>query len=141
MFQFAFVGIAGAGAPVVSLDQAASVTDDGFGSNADARIRIGADGVISGYAANGVGYTIQGNWVVPTTPYGNDYWVRCTVTAGALTTGTTGSWIDTATGPEWRCARTTAGTNTATITLEIASDAAGTTIVATKAGIVLTATK
>lgn len=140
MFQFSFVGIAGAGAPVVSLDQATSVSDDGFGSNADARIRIGADGVISGYAANNGGYDTQGQWVVPGS-VGGDYWVRCTVTLGTLTSGTSGSWLDTATAPEWARTRTTVGTSAVTITLEIATDAAGANIVATKTGIVLTATK
>lgn len=78
------------------------------------------------------------NWRDPTqTGVGSSFWIRATKTAG--TTHNIGATLDT-----WHSAsgavafgwsQTTTGTKSATYTIEIATDSAGTNIVATKTGI------
>lgn len=128
-------------ADVVSLTAAANVSDNGAGSNAEADFSIDNTGAIIGYAANGGGSSEQGKWCVPSSSAPN-YYVRCTVTSGTMSAGaTTGVWLSTATTRTWIKTRTVAGTAAVTFTIEIATDAAGTNIIATKAGLSLSATK
>lgn len=62
---------------------------------------------------------------------GADYWIRWTTTAGTLTTGTAGTWQQLSTDRAFGRDRTTIGTLSCTGTVEIATDAAGTKIIAT----------
>lgn len=73
------------------------------------------------------------NWYISSDPTvaATTHYVRATVTAGALTSGTTGTWLATSTDREWSCYKSTAGTASATVKLEIATDSGGTNIVAT----------
>lgn len=67
------------------------------------------------------------------------YWVRCSPIAGTLSSGTTGVWLALTSNRAFTVTRSSpAGTKSCTATFEIASDAAGTTVVAT-ASIALTA--
>lgn len=90
---------------------------------------------------NGGGNVIQTeNYSIPVRPIlPGSFWVRLTVTAGTSPdTGTVSSWLSlNGTSQEWAWIRTTVGTTNATVTLEIASDSGGTTIVGTKTGTTL----
>ena len=133
----ALAAAAGAGGLRVSLAAAASVAHIVVDPiNAIAGIRLDADGKI--YALQGGGATVQGDWIVPNGAAGAAYEARATVTAGALTTGTTGSWLALNADREWRCTRAGVGVTTATITLEIRAAGFG-TVLAAKAGIVISA--
>jgi hypothetical protein len=79
-----------------------------------------------------------GNWVVPASSASN-YEAKATLTSGTLSTGTTGTWISCAASPGWYRNRTTVGTNTAIITVEIRL--IGTTTTLTSASITLTSTQ
>lgn len=86
--------------------------------------------------------TAPGNWYSPTTTsIGNNYWARVTVTSGLLSSGTVNSWLQLNTSRTWTLQNDGFdGTLSATIKLEIASDSGGSTIVASRSGIVLSAT-
>lgn len=58
--------------------------------NANGQDYEGINGVLTAYGA----------WVSPTSAGGN-YEVFATVTAGSLSSGTTGSWVATSTSPQW----------------------------------------
>lgn len=62
---------------------------------------------------------------------GADYWIRWTTTAGTLTTGTAGTWQQLSTNRTFGRNRTILGIVSCTGTVEIATDAAGTNIIAT----------
>lgn len=83
-------------------------------------------------------------WRTPTEAgAGAGYWVRLTVTAGAAPSSgsSTGAWVSLASTVSWQWSRSTVGSTTATVTLEIASDSAGTTVLASRSGITVTVTK
>ena len=79
-----------------------------------------------------------GKWVVPASSASN-YEAKATVTSGTLSSGTTGTWINCAASPGWYRNRTTIGTNTAIITVEIRLIGSTTTL--TSASITLTSTQ
>lgn len=60
----------------------------------------------------------------------SDYEARATVTAGTLTTGTTGSWLNLGTSRQWTKARTSniSGVDTASMTIEISLAGVGAAI-------------
>jgi len=75
------------------------------------------------------------NWASPTTTgIGSSYWIRATATSGTLTTGTSGAWVSLASNVTFAKSTSGTGTSTVTFTIDIASDAAGSNIVFTKAG-------
>ena len=75
------------------------------------------------------------NWYTPTTTgIGGSFWIRATVTTGLLSSGVTGTWIALSTSPSWMKGPATTGASSCTLTFEIASDAAGATIVVTSPG-------
>lgn len=94
---------------------------------------------------NAGGSTLQDSawYLANTANIGASYWVRMTVTAGTSPTGeSVATWVSLGgVTKEWDWIRTTVGTTTATITLEIASDSAGSTVVGSKAGITLSLEK
>lgn len=74
-----------------------------------------------------------GAWLLPSSSSLASQWeCRVTVTSGALSSGTTGSWVDMATGGTW--ARNTAGS--ATLTFEF-RDKATQTVRSTQTGVVI----
>jgi len=79
------------------------------------------------------------NWASPTTAgIGSSYWVRVTPTAGAFTSGTSGTWVSLSSGQAWSKNTTGSGTSTVTYTLEISSSSSGTPVLVTKTGCRLT---
>jgi autotransporter-associated beta strand protein len=74
----------------------------------------GSIGVVEGSALS---YANVGTWRL--SGASSDYEARVTVNSGSLTSGTTGSWLALSASREWYLARTTSGTSTATITVEI----------------------
>lgn len=76
------------------------------------------------------GLTRSGTWKTGSGT-GADYWIRWTTTAGTLTTGTAGTWQQLSTDRAFGRNQTILGSASCTGTVEIATDAAGTNIIAT----------
>lgn len=114
-----------------------STSDSRVASTAIASFTLNTDGSCANSPS-----TAPGNWYSPTTTsIGDNYWARVTVTSGSLFSGTVDSWLQLNTSRTWTRQNTGIdGTLSATITLEIASDSGGSTIVASRSGIVLSAT-
>ena len=63
---------------------------------------------------------------------GGGYWIRVTVNSGATPSGSsTGAWLALTSTRTWSLARTSPGTTIADLTVEIATDAAGASVVLT----------
>lgn len=93
-----------------------------------ASITYKADGTIAG-TGFGVGQSFLGAWFSrPLALIGTNYWIRCTVLAGSVASGTTGSWLQLSSDRAWTV--TSASTR---LQFEIATDALGVTIVASTA--------
>lgn len=71
---------------------------------------------------------------------GDAFWVRVTPTSGTMSSGTTSSWLQLNSDRLWTVSRAVVGTKTCVCTIQIATDAAGSNIVATRAGVTLSAT-
>lgn len=114
-----------------------STSDSRVASTAIASFTLNTNGVCTNSPS-----TAPGNWYSPTTTsIGDSYWARVTVTSGSLSSGTTGSWVQLNTFRDWtRNNAGIEGTLSATLTLEIATDSGGSNIVASRSGIVLSAT-
>jgi len=126
----------GIGAVVGSLS-AGSVIGDGLatGSAASGVVQFNSDGTILLTASSSGPTSGPANWyAAPVAGVGSSYWVRWTLTAGTFTTGTAGSWLSLATGASVGKNFTGTGAASATFTVQIASDAAGVTILSTSAG-------
>lgn len=124
-------------AAVVSPLSAGSVIGDGLatGSAANGVVQFNSDGTILLTASSSGPTSGPSNWFATTTAgVGSSYWVRWTLTAGTFTTGTAGSWLSLATGASVGKNFTGTGAASATFTVQIASDSAGTTILSTSAG-------
>lgn len=80
--------------------------------------------------STGAGNADTGDWVTPKAAAGAAYECRATITSGALTSGTTGSWLSMATTRTWTVTRTNnaAGVDTCVFTLEIRLTATGTVL-------------
>ena len=108
-----------------------------FTSPATATVTFQTDGSIQGSGTGTVAIdtiTTSGagdTWYSPTTVgIGSSYWVRATKTAGTNpSTGTLGSWLQLNAARAWSNSMSTGGSKTSTLTIEIASDSSGTTIV------------
>jgi hypothetical protein len=105
-------------------------------------VQISPDDARAAYTLANTGQVILGvatfyeNWIDP--QFGmSDYEARATLTAGALTNGTTGSWLNLGTTRQWDVERSSLGTNSATLTMEIRPVGGS---VVTSATITLTAT-
>jgi len=84
------------------------------------------------------------NWLTPVEAgVGAGYWARLTVTSGtAPSSGSgAGAWVSLAATVYWEWARSTVGSTTAVVKLEIATDAAGATVVASRSSIPVTVTR
>lgn len=64
---------------------------------------------------------------------GASRWVRMTVNSGTVTSGTTGTILALTSNRTWTQSRTTLGTQTANVTMEIFADAAGTILISSAA--------
>lgn len=108
--------------------------DDGSGSNSQVGISLANDGTLTITRLWSPGNTNPTNeYMRPiNATYGATLYVRVNLTSGSWTTtaGTNNTWLSLATTKAWTLARTTAGTASVVFTLAIATDAAGSNIVA-----------
>ena len=84
------------------------------------------------------------DWYIPSQAVTTAHWVRMTVTAGS-DPNSPGSllkdtWYQLSANRQFGWVRSSAGTTTATVTFEIATDSGGSNIVGTKSGLVATLT-
>jgi hypothetical protein len=94
-------------------------------ATAETTLTVNANGSLQ-VTTNFSGILADYNWITPTTGSGS-YYVRLSATSGSFT-GNTGVWLPV--GQAWSVSRASLGTTSASGTLAIASDAAGTNIVA-----------
>ena len=94
-------------------------------ATAEVVLTVNANGSLA-VTTNNSGTLASYDWITPTAG-STSYYVRLTVTSGSFGGSATGSWI--AVGQSWNVARGSLGTTSASGTLAIASDAAGTNIV------------
>jgi hypothetical protein len=93
-------------------------------------LTFGNDGSVVA-TATGVDYWSQGpvnhRWF--TSFPSSTYYVRATVTFGSVSGGTTGTWLSTDVNRSWSRNRSTVGTSSATLLIEIAADSNGSNII------------
>lgn len=100
-----------------------------FSAASAASITVNSDGTVSRVGNESLG--TMPNWFSPTTTgAGNSYWLRATATSGSPS-GTLNTWIALSTNRSYSVSRATAGTTSANLTFEIATDSAGTNIIRT----------
>lgn len=80
-------------------------------------------------------YGTIGNWVTPTAN-ANLYEVRATLNSGALSSGTTGSWLVLSSTRTWTVTRSIVGVSSANLTIEVRRASDG--VVLGSASVVLT---
>lgn len=113
------------GAPNVSTVSKVSPTD------ANAGFIFNSDGTIDTYNFSGLVQFAAGVQWIDQTPSGS-YWIRATANAGnGADTGTYNTWLALTTNRSWLWTITGIGTTGGSVKIEIATDAAGATIVAT----------
>lgn len=107
----------GGSAAVVSITNQSVTQTAALAANTVAGYRTNASGIAE--RRNGTDYTTLETWLL--SGAAGDYDVRATLTAGALSSGTTGTWLDMGTSREWYCQDSIVdGTPvTATLTIEI----------------------
>lgn len=89
-------------------------------TDASAGFRLASTGDILGAETSNISPSFlidEGDWLV--SGAASDYEVRATLDSGALTSGTTGSWLALSTTRTWYCAQGGIGTKTADLTIEI----------------------
>lgn len=120
---------------VVSIPGTFNASDSQTGTTATAEVAFNSDGT----AYNGPNQLSPlGTWATPTgAGVGDDFWIRATVTSGALSSGTTGSWLQLSSNRSWTVARSFPGISSATVTFEIATDSGGSNIVDSGSGTLL----
>jgi hypothetical protein len=70
----------------------------------------------------------SGDWITPKAAAGADYECRATVVSGTFTSGTFGSWLALSSTRSWTLVRTTLGTSTASMLIEIRRASDGTVL-------------
>lgn len=114
----------------------ATVSGYRVGATAEAYYTLASDGKI--YSVENTDPAVElGSWVVPNSSASN-YEVFATVTSGTLDFGTSGSWLALSSTRTWGVTRTTFGTDTTVLDLQIRR--VGTTTVLDTATITLEAT-
>lgn len=134
-------GVAGRSPDVIDISGVVGISDQGFGSGGSATLEFLPGGTWDTDGTNSIDHpAVSGNWCSNHPPVSN-YWIRATITAGtAFSSGSgAGTWIALSGGAFWNNVKSTSGTKSTTITIEIATDAAGSNIIATKTGIVISA--
>ncbi len=102
-----------------------SVTDSTLApTNAIANFILNSNGNRQKEVSGG-SVTTVGAWIDPTSEAGN-YEARGTVLSGSFTTGTFGTWLALSSSRTWGVTRSTNGTTTASMTLEIREASTGT---------------
>jgi len=108
-----------------------------------ASISVLNDGSIGQAGNTDSGVPVQAGWGTPIsgTP-GNNYWVRATMVSGSLSSGTINTWINITSTVTWGRSDPSGGGSTGCVLyLQLATDAAGSSIVATSPNITLIAYK
>lgn len=100
----------------------------GVDSSAGVTFRVNSDGTVL-VDGDVMGTFDTYNWIDPTTG-SSAYYVRATTTSGSFTSGTTGTWLALNTNRTWVLRTTTLGFASVTATFQVATDAAGTNVVA-----------
>lgn len=123
--------LAGGGIRIAAFGGTLWGTDASAPYSATATLTLNSDGTNTRSATPSVtSNTVGAAWAAsPYAGIGSAVWVRCTVTSGALSSGTTGTWLSLSAGQSWDVTRTSLGTSTAVITLDFALDSGGTTII------------
>lgn len=110
-------------------------------------IQFGTGGVLTRTVSDDGGSTASNyDWYSPPAPgVGTGYYVRLTVNSGTSPNGTPTSpaatWLALSSERIFRWERSTVGTLNANITLEIATDSGGVSVVASVSGVAITLTK
>ena len=110
-------------------------------ADSEAGFRLGTDGKIYRRLTFGGAYNeiVSAEWLDPKdAALADQYEALATVTAGTLTTGTSGSWIALTSDRDWTKTQTSVGTSTVTFTLDIRQAPGGPTLAS--ASITLTPT-
>lgn len=130
--------VAGAGLGPINPIPVNFLYDYNVSGSATAGVQFETNGTLTKIGSGG---DVGAGWFPAiVTGIGSVYWVRLTVTAGAApTVGTTGTWQQITTARGWSWVQSGSGIKTATATLELAVDAAGANVIASKAGISVTA--
>lgn len=100
-------------------------------TNCYAGVSLNSNGTEYAYSALGSATgTDLGDWLESGSA--DQFWARCTLNAGTLdgANSGTGSWLQLSTTRNWAIVRTTVGTDTADIDIDIATDSGGSNIVA-----------
>lgn len=111
-----------ASGPFVSLSPTYNVNDVTVSpTNASASFSLENDGDIARITVStGGGGTVDvGDWITPRSAAGADYECFVTVDSGALSSGTTGSWLALNTTRTWTLDQTSLGTSTCVFGLQI----------------------
>ena len=90
----------------------------GSGKSIFSQYQVNSDGFQYIDEDNGSGFVADGQWCAPAYLAGN-YEVQATVFSGTLFSGTTGSWLDVSTDPEWAARQASVGFNICTLTMEV----------------------
>ncbi len=108
------------GGDVISLVGATELASD----TAPATAGVGYQLTSGGLEQSGIGtassilYSTIGDWVTPT-GNANLYEVRATLNSGAVSSGTTGSWLALTSTRTWTVTRSVIGTSNANLTIEV----------------------
>ena len=96
---------------------------------AEVAFYVNSDGTVQA-STFGSGIVDSYDWITPTTG-ASTYFVRATLNSGSLTTGTTGTWLALTSSQVWTVFKNefTSGSQTANLTIAIATDSGGTNIV------------
>lgn len=96
---------------------------------AEVAFYVNSDGTVE-VTTFGSGVVDNYNWITPTTG-STTYFVRATLNSGSLNSGTTGTWLALTSNRVWSVYKdeSSAGSQTADLTIAIASDSGGTDIV------------
>jgi hypothetical protein len=99
-----------------------SVTDTEIGIAPTAGIKYNSDGTTTKVRTQ-MGDIAGTNWISPSgAGSGTGRYVKATVTSGSLTSGTTGSYVEISTNPQWTRTRATPGTSACTIQFDFSFD-------------------
>lgn len=114
--------------PDIFLLQSDDITDNGI-SSAAVSFTVGSGGTITkiGNSLNGITYPY--NWKTPTIG-STAFFVRATLDLGDSPTGTLDTWLATSSNRIWSLSASAGESFSSFLTIEIASDSGGTTIVA-----------
>jgi hypothetical protein len=114
-----FLKIIAASAPRVTLT-GGTISDSELLIAAYAGVRVDSDGNVYAVAVPSTAQiSTATDWIRPAALASGSYEARATVNSGALSGGTTGSWLALSSDREWYCEQLITGTKTANITIEI----------------------